>query len=270
MYSKETLTNINLLHPHYRVLLLMILCTLLQAGSISAQEGPVTPREPHVTPIATEAYLAKTESEAIAVTVDINFLPQNEFEHPSNACGPLTAQILYDNNLMPLEIFSDGEFDPSLFWLATPDRLNQLLRAPYYTMFEIAGPIWFVDFSQVNLQVGDFIYLQGGTFDHMLTVTKIEPVEGGEKVYSVTNFYTSEGFVIDEVLLFNTADPAVGLFKTSFRNPNSWTGQTGLSRMLVYRPNPEYLATSTEDEEITESEETTVATVPHLLRNRDK
>lgn len=239
--TKEQQSQLSTLDSHYRVFFILLICTLIQVSNVSAQEEPVDPPEPRVIQVATESFLADNEFEAITVSRKLDFLPHNDYEHPSNACGPLTARILYENKLLPSEIFPKQIFDSSMFWLATPDRLDLILKAPYYTKFVVNGPIWEVDFRQVHLAIGDFIYLEGGTFDHMLTISKIEESEEGVKVYSVTNYNTREGQVIGEVLLFDTADPTAGFFMTSYRNKNSWTGQTGLRKMHIYRPNPQYL-----------------------------
>jgi hypothetical protein len=60
---------------------------------------------------------------------------------------------------------------------------------------------------------GDFVYIYSGTqgnFEHMLVVNRVD-YQG--RAYSVTNYNTEKGFIIDEVLLYDPNDPTVGIFE---------------------------------------------------------
>src|SRR5690606_32310090 len=93
------------------------------------------------------------------------------------------------------------------------------------------------DFGDDPLKVGDFLYLIGGNFDHMLVITRIEYDENGEyKAYSSTNVYTADGYAIQDAMVFDSENPYAGLFE-DFGRSNSWTGMTGTRGFLRVRAN---------------------------------
>jgi hypothetical protein len=98
-------------------------------------------------------------------------------------------------------------------------------------------PIRLDKFDWVNnpLMPGDFLYIYGGTegnFDHMLVVNR---VDSQGRAYSVTNYNTDQGFVINEVLLYDPNDPTVGIFEQWTRKPKQILGSTGYSGFEVWR-----------------------------------
>lgn len=170
-------------------------------------------------------YIAKSEAEAIKLAQELNFIgSESPYEHPSNMCGPLAASVLKDLGILP----AGFEVNPSKFWLANPDRLDRLLPQP---MFQKTVMNESVDHVEFDWRIGDFIYLTGGDFDHMLTISK---VDAAGKVYGISNYKNAEGkFVVDEFLLLDSTDPSVGLFKEWPKPEHS--GTTGQSGVFVWR-----------------------------------
>jgi hypothetical protein len=82
---------------------------------------------------------------------------------------------------------------------------------------------------------GDFVYLYagtGGNFEHMLVVTR---VDSQGRAYSVTNFNTDQGFIINEALLYDPADPNAGLFSQWTEKQFAKLGSTGYAGYEVWR-----------------------------------
>lgn len=216
----------------------LALATVILLGHTSlAQELP----RPNQSLPTAQDYAASNESVAITVAQRIDFLHNTLNEHPSNMCGPLAASLLVDAGALKPQDFPNNEVDFSHFWLANPDRLQTLLAPENFDQFVLEGSIWAQDFSQFSLEVGDFVYLEGGTFDHMLVITRVTHENNGQQAYSMTNLFTKDGFVISEEMLYNTSNHDTGLFFTSFTRSQSWTGQTGATRSYVFRPKRELI-----------------------------
>lgn len=170
-------------------------------------------------------YIAKTEAEAIALAQGLDFIgPESPYEHPSNMCGPLAASVLRDLQVLP----AGFEINPSSFWLANPQRLDRLLPQPAFQKIAMNQSVDSVDF---DWRVGDFVYLQGGDFDHMVTISR---VDSAGKVFAISNFKNPDGrFVVEEYLLSDPSDPEAGLFK-EWPRPDR-VGRTGMSGVYVWR-----------------------------------
>lgn len=166
---------------------------------------------------------ANTEREAIALAKAINFIEENDYEHPSNMCGPLAISLYNEINNTS---YSVGDF-----WLATPEKLDRLFDG-HVKNFKFNESISNFDFKEFELTVGDFIYLRGGNYDHMITISRID--EKG-KVYAFTNINTEEGFVVQELLMYDPNNPELGMFH-QYSARNKTHGRTGQSSFYMYRP----------------------------------
>ena len=66
----------------------------------------------------------------------------------------------------------------------------------------------------------------------MLVVTR---VDDNGRAYSVTNHATSDGFVIDEVMLYDPANPGLGKFSEWTNRQNNKIGTTGFGGFELWR-----------------------------------
>jgi len=153
----------------------------------------------------------------------INFIQENDYEHPSNMCGPLAISLYNELNGTS---YKAGEF-----WLATPDRLEYLFRGSTRN-FIFKETISEFDFTEFELEVGDFLYLRGGSYDHMLTISRID--QNG-RVFAFTNINTNEGWIVREMLMFDPNNAENGMFY-KYRQRNTIHGRTGQDSFYLYRP----------------------------------
>ncbi len=182
-------------------------------------------------------FLAENEDDAIIMVRDqIDYL-ESIGEHPSLVCGPLSAVILRDAGLLPPEVDLHG------FWLLDPRlRPSQIILETYFPpvrfeWYQFDTPTTDFDFETFPLLPGDFIYLYtgiNGTFEHMLTVSRVDEVG---RAYTVSNLATGDGFVIRELMLYDPNDPGVGQFYDWMnREINVWLGMTGDGGFDLWRP----------------------------------
>lgn len=154
---------------------------------------------------------------------------------PDNICGPLSLAILQEAGIVRPDI------NPHAFWLLNPDvkEKRELLSMVFppdrfeNTRFRI--PLKNMDWHTNPLYPGDFLYIYagtGGTFEHMLVVDR---VDSAGRAYSINNYMTPNGFIITEVLLYDPADPSVGMFPAWTARPNSKSGSTGFAGFEVWR-----------------------------------
>jgi hypothetical protein len=178
-------------------------------------------------------YIAKTETDAIQVARSLGYLKNDG--HPASVCGPLAIAILREAGLISPYV------DLHDYWLLNPrDSKNQRALEMTFPRDEFS---WFrtsestadFDFKAYPLKAGDFLYLyagNSGSFEHMLTVSRVD--EAG-RAYSVTNFNTPDGYVIEEVMLYDPSQPGVGKLYdwTDYRN---WRyGRTGYGGFNLWR-----------------------------------
>lgn len=181
-----------------------------------------------------ETFITTTQAESHGLAKEIGFLG-GTYEDPSNMCGPLTAAILRDANLLPTAV---GPIqDPKSFWYANP-RTNgrpwSLFPMDEYDLIVYNVSIGNFEFSEWPLCTGDvvFTYAGRGEYSHIFVVTEID--EAG-RAYTVTNQSQPDtGYLVDRVLLYDPTDPTIGAFK------NKWTndyilGRTGLGGFEVLR-----------------------------------
>jgi hypothetical protein len=181
-------------------------------------------------------YLAAGDGDAVRVAQSLSFVQGADV---SNMCGPLAIQILKDAGFVPADV------DLKDFWLLNPRQkeqravLERVFPTPQYADYHFDQPTSSFDFDAFPLKAGDFVYLyagSGGSFEHMLTVTRVD--EAG-RVYSVTNYVTAHVyfslFAIQEILLYDPAQPAVGKFHEWTDKKNYKLGLTGLGGFEVWR-----------------------------------
>lgn len=156
---------------------------------------------------------------------------------PSDICGPLSIAILQDAGIVDINL------NPHDFWLLNPDvpenrkLLSQVFPPENYINQRIKVKLNRYDWNTYPLKPGDFIYIYagtGGNFEHMLVVNR---VDSQLRTYAVTNFNTSEGFIIDEVLLYDPADRHVGIFAQWTSKQFDILGSTGFDGFELWRPN---------------------------------
>lgn len=182
-------------------------------------------------------FLANNEDDATIIVRDqIDYL-ESIGEHPSLVCGPLSAVILRDAGLLPLDVDLHG------FWLLDPRlRPSQIILETYFPpdrfeWYQFDTSTTEFDFEAFPLLPGDFIYLYtgiNGTFEHIITVSRVD--EAG-RAYTVSNLATQDGFVICELMLYDPNDPGVGQFYDWMnREINAWLGMTGDGGFDLWRP----------------------------------
>ena len=178
-------------------------------------------------------YVVRSEPEAIQVARSLGYIKNDG--HPASVCGPLAAAILRDAGLISKYV------DLHDFWLLNPrDRANlKILERTFpeeeFLWFKTSKSTAVFDFKAFPLKAGDFLYLYAGdpgSFEHMLTVSRVD--EAG-RAYAVTNFDTPEGYVIQEVKLYDPEQPGSGKFYDWTNRKNSRYGLTGFGGFDVWR-----------------------------------
>ncbi|MBN1449967.1 MAG: hypothetical protein JW963_03055 [Anaerolineales bacterium] len=195
--------------------------------------GPLT-REQQIKLYETSIqFIARTTRESKQVGEEINGIG---YGSPTLICGPLSLAILQGANLIDYEAVI-----PYDFWLLNPyipkDRtlVKQVFPANKYEDTRFKTPLNKFDWATYPLQPGDFIYIDrgtGGNFDHMLVVNR---VDSQMRAYAVTNFGTPDGYIIDEVMLYDPIDPNAGIFHTWTEKQFSQLGSTGFGGFEVWR-----------------------------------
>ncbi len=179
------------------------------------------------------SFIAGTESQAISVARALGYLPNEG--HPASMCGPLAVAILQDAGLL------DPAIDRHMFWKLNPrpDEDLPLLEETFpkerYDWYSFREPLDQFDFRAFPLQPGDFVYLyagHGGSFEHVLTVTR---VDGAGRAYAVTNLNTPQGYLIQELLLYDPTQPGIGVFYDWTNHDNWQIGLTGFGGFDVWR-----------------------------------
>ena len=178
-------------------------------------------------------YIAASPEESLSMAKQINGV---EYGNPANTCGPLALSIMRDAGLVGQDVM------PHDFWLLNPwlpaDRkmLNDTLGVQNFDHFVLHEWLSAVDWTKFPLQPGDFLYIKaggGGNFDHMLVVSRMDRQM---RAYAVTNYRRPDGFVIDEVLLYDPAAPKAGIFAAWTARANAELGSTGFGGFELWRP----------------------------------
>ena len=156
---------------------------------------------------------------------------------PGNICGPLAIAILQDAGIIRTSL------SPHTFWLLNPDvledrkYLNSAFPPILFENIQYNHKLNEIDWKETPLFPGDFIYIyagKGGNFEHMLVVNR---VDADGRVYSVTNYNTPDGFIIDEVLLYDPTDASTGIFSLWTARPFAKIGSTGFGGIEIWRYN---------------------------------
>lgn len=185
--------------------------------------------------LSAESYIANSEQEAIIVAKRIDFVKGND-EHPATMCGPLSAAILRDAGMLPINMGPATKMDT--YWLANPHETSlpfSLFPAYDYDVINVSQAINVYDFVESPLYPGDFIYSYASRsgYDHIFVVTEVD-ADGG--VYTVSNQRLDDGsYCIKRVLLYDVNDPTAGVFKSDWISAKSQNGQTGIGGFTIVR-----------------------------------
>jgi len=181
---------------------------------------------------ASMSFIAPTLQESKVVATEIN---RQQFSDPSTTCGPLSIAILQTSGLLGDQII------PHDFFLLNPDNgldrkiLERAFPEELFSQTRYKIKLNKVNWTEEPLFPGDFLYIymgSGGNFEHMLVVNR---VDHAGRAYSVTNFNTENGFIIDEVLLYDPNDSGAGIFIQWTRREKQLLGSTGFAGYEVWR-----------------------------------
>jgi hypothetical protein len=177
-------------------------------------------------------FIAQTFERSRQMSALINLLPYSD---PSTICGPLSIAILQRAEILSQELM------PYDFFLINPGlgRDRQILKTAFpvdrYESTRFGIKLDEFNWATEPLMPGDFVYIysgSGGNFEHMLVVNRVDI---GGRTYSVTNFNTEQGFIIDQVMLYDPHDPTAGLFAQWTKRRDQLLGSTGFSGFEVWR-----------------------------------
>lgn len=207
---------------------------LLESSGELAIVGPLTREQQLNLYEASITFIAPTLTESKKMSVQINGL---RFSDPTTTCGPLAAAILQKAGIL------STDFVPHAFFLINPDNgidrelLEKAFPNDRYTNTRYKIKLSKVNWIQQPLMPGDFLYIysgEQGNFEHMLVVTR---VDSAGRAYSVTNYGTEAGFIINEVMLYDPADPTAGIFYQWTKREKQLFGSTGFAGFEVWRQN---------------------------------
>lgn len=206
---------------------------LLAASGDLSIVGPLTRTQQLNLYNAALIFIAPTNAESKKMSVAINGL---RFSDPNTTCGPLAIAIL-----QKAQIISSVENVPHDYFLINPDNgLDRQLLERTFPNEHYVNTRYKIKLNQVNwaaqpLMPGDFLYIyagEQGNFEHMLVVTRVD--QAG-RAYSVTNYNTEEGFIINEVLLYDPLVPSAGIFAQWTKREDQLLGSTGFAGFEIWR-----------------------------------
>lgn len=170
-------------------------------------------------------YQALSQAQADSVAESLGYVT---YASSSNMCGPLSASILKDMGILPIYIENKS------LWLLNLNndegfkKLGKIFDPENFDYFVSSQD---VVSSGISLEAGDWLYLFGGSFDHMLVIDRVD----AGKVYSINNNQVGEkGFIIDEFLMYNPKDQS-GLFKDWLSSERRDLGTTGEGGFVLVR-----------------------------------
>ena len=205
---------------------------MMIANGEIAITGPLTQEQQIRLYEASLFFIAPTYKESKKMSVLIN---QARFSDPSTTCGPLSIAILQKAGIFSADLVAHD------FFLINPDLgkdrivIKSVFTPEQYTDTRYKVRIDQEDWNANPLMPGDFVYIYagtGGNFEHMLVVNR---VDSQGRAYSVTNYNTEQGFVIDEALLYDPADSNAGLFSQWTEKQFAKLGSTGYAGYEVWR-----------------------------------
>ncbi|NIS80899.1 MAG: LysM peptidoglycan-binding domain-containing protein [Anaerolineales bacterium] len=184
--------------------------------------------------VAAQRYITTSDRQTFTLAKQLGYLG-GLYEDPSNMCGPLTASILLEADLIPASV---GPLrNPKSFWLANPalnGRPWSFFSLEEYELFSSPMRLDFFDFGDRPLCPGDtvFTYAGNGEFSHVFVVTEVD-AQG--RAYSVTNYSQKDGsFLVERLMLYDPTNPDVGVFNAEWSN-DVVRGRTGLGGFEVLR-----------------------------------
>jgi hypothetical protein len=205
---------------------------LLNASGDLSIVGPLTRTQQLNLYNAALTFIAPTYAESKKMSVAIN---GQRFSDPNTTCGPLALAILQKAQIIGTTNV------PHDFFLINPDNgldrqlLERTFPNEHYTNTRYKIKLDQVDWSAQPLLPGDFLYIyagEQGNFEHMLVVTRVDATG---RAYSVTNYNTEQGFIINEVLLYDPLDPTAGIFAQWTKRKDQLLGSTGFAGFEVWR-----------------------------------
>jgi hypothetical protein len=204
---------------------------MLSNGGI-AFTGPLTQEQQINLYEASLFFIAPTYELSKKMSVMIN---NARFSDPNTTCGPLSIAILQKADILSADLVAHD------FFLINPDlgkdriTIKSVFTPERYTDTRYKVRIDQFDWGANPLLPGDFVYIYagtGGNFEHMLVVSR---VDSQGRAYSVTNYDTEQGFVINEALLYDPADSNAGLFSQWTEKQFQKLGSTGYAGFEVWR-----------------------------------
>jgi len=204
---------------------------LIASGEITLK-GPLT-KEQHISLYeASLSFISPTSEESRETSLLITGVPYSD---ASTICGPLTIALLQRARFIPEEL------TPYDFFLLDPDLgkdrqiLQTALPKNLYDSVRYRTRLNQFNWSLDPLLPGDFVYIYAGSqgnFEHMLVVNRVD-YRG--RTYSVTNYNTVGGYVINEVMLYDPVDPTAGIFAQWAKRERQTLGSTGFEGFEVWR-----------------------------------
>jgi len=205
---------------------------MLMANGEIVIMGPLTAAQQIRLYEASLTFLAPTYELSKQMSVAIN---NARFSDPSTTCGPLSIAILQKAGLLSADLV------PHDFFLINPDLgvdrgvIRSVFPPEKYSDTRFKVRIDQADWKANPLLPGDFVYIYsgtGGNFEHMLVVNR---VDSQGRAYSVNNYNTEQGFVINEAMLYDPSDPNAGLFSKWTEKQFAKLGSTGYAGFEVWR-----------------------------------
>ncbi len=205
---------------------------IMVANGEIAITGPLTREQQIKLYEASLFFIAPTYEQSKKMSVLIN---QARFSDPSTTCGPLSIAILQKAGILSEDLVAHD------FFLINPDLgkdraiIKSVFTSEKYSDTRYKVRIDQADWLANPLMPGDFVYIYagtGGNFEHMLVVTR---VDSKGRAYSVTNYNTEQGFIIDEALLYDPADTNAGLFSKWTEKQFAKLGSTGYAGFEIWR-----------------------------------
>ena len=204
---------------------------LFDNGYLS-QRGPLSQEQQYKVFSSSLKFIRRTTKESYQLGNQINGVGNGS---PSNICGPLSIAILQGAGI------ARSDLNPHTYWLLNPDvtddrkHLNIAFPPILFENIEYNRKLNEINWDEAPLYPGDFLYTyagKGGNFEHMLVVNR---VDSDGRAYSVTNFNTPDGFIIDEILLYDPADSNAGIFSLWTARPFAKMGSTGFGGIEIWR-----------------------------------
>jgi hypothetical protein len=178
-------------------------------------------------------YLAADQAAAQAVVDSLNIAPG---AIPANISAPLALAQLQEAGLVSkylnlhdywlLDLAQDG------------DLLERTFPREQFEWLKVDEPLNSVDFNQQPLQAGDLLHIYPGQAgdDYFAITLVVNRVDELGRAYSVLPHNTPDGFIIQETLLYDPAQPGQGIFYARTDPDNLPPGLTGFGGYDLWRP----------------------------------